>query len=623
MRIPRYWSLLLGCLLLALAASAQSRSNGESVGRIPIIKGKDLRDKNAAVTGQGFDIPGIELLSEHKTRHWIGDDTAFSGRTFIDTSWSKLIRSQDSVLAGASVHWVRYHFQAGDDLKGVPLLLNVQCRAGLTLYLNGRLLLQAESMPDHSGPSLPLSDSVPRLSVPVTLLCDGEPEVLALRVEGQQGSSLRSSALAVSLHSADIAYHVQRAMLHYGIFIGINLIILLLALVMGWSGSKDRKWLLLALLSFVSVLDTVCDLGGDMGTLGLDSDTARAMDLFSMVLTPWPPYLLICVLAMLTGGLSPMRARLYTVGVLLMTLIGASTAVADLLNILTIRDGLTIREFTPAILVTMILFGLTFSIIIIWFTIEVVHRGISLVRSIGFERWIGAGALGSSLLTLVLYLISELAGVQLSNWLVLLGDYCSYVALPLSVAVYLATRSAHHNRLVERQRDDLDQEVKERTAELSAERDRSDALLLNILPAEVAEELKRTGEAAARHFDQASVLFTDFKGFTSMTEQVSAGELLQELNTCFKAFDDIIGARGMEKIKTIGDAYMAAGGLPDPHQASATDVVYAALEMQDYMQQRKAERDALGLPAFEMRAGIHTGPVVAGIVGVKKFQYDI
>ncbi|MBK7271579.1 MAG: adenylate/guanylate cyclase domain-containing protein [Flavobacteriales bacterium] len=154
--------------------------------------------------------------------------------------------------------------------------------------------------------------------------------------------------------------------------------------------------------------------------------------------------------------------------------------------------------------------------------------------------------------------------------------------------------------------------------------ERSDELLLNILPAEVAaEELKEKGETAARHFDTATILFTDFKGFTQMSEQVTPSELVAELNICFKAFDHISTARGIEKIKTIGDAYMAAGGLPDPASSTPADVVFAALEMQDFMQKHKAERETAGKPFFEMRVGIHSGPVVAGIVGVKKFQYDI
>jgi len=152
---------------------------------------------------------------------------------------------------------------------------------------------------------------------------------------------------------------------------------------------------------------------------------------------------------------------------------------------------------------------------------------------------------------------------------------------------------------------------------------RSEALLLNILPEEVANELKAKGHADAKHFDNVTILFTDFKGFTEASEKLSPQELVEELNTCFKAFDGIITARGIEKIKTIGDAYMCAGGLPVPSSSTPGGVVQAALEMQAFMIARKKERDAARMPFFEMRVGIHTGPVVAGIVGVKKFAYDI
>ena len=158
---------------------------------------------------------------------------------------------------------------------------------------------------------------------------------------------------------------------------------------------------------------------------------------------------------------------------------------------------------------------------------------------------------------------------------------------------------------------------------ISKEKKRSDELLLNILPAEVAKELKDTGSAAARHIEHATILFTDFKGFTEAGEVLTPQELVEELHTCFKAFDAIITARGIEKIKTIGDAYMAAGGLQRLSPSGVAAVVHAALEMQEFMVSRKTERTAQGKPAFEMRVGIHTGPVVAGIVGVKKFQYDI
>ncbi|MBI1305141.1 MAG: tetratricopeptide repeat protein [Bacteroidetes bacterium] len=158
---------------------------------------------------------------------------------------------------------------------------------------------------------------------------------------------------------------------------------------------------------------------------------------------------------------------------------------------------------------------------------------------------------------------------------------------------------------------------------IAVEKERSENLLLNILPQEIAEELKREGKAQAREFRDVSILFTDFKGFTSVSEKMNAVELVDEIHHCFKAFDGICDQHGIEKIKTIGDSYMAAGGLPVASDDSAKKTVMVALEMQEFMEKRRAERMASGAIPFEMRAGIHTGSVVAGIVGVRKFQYDV
>ena len=159
--------------------------------------------------------------------------------------------------------------------------------------------------------------------------------------------------------------------------------------------------------------------------------------------------------------------------------------------------------------------------------------------------------------------------------------------------------------------------------EIEKARQLSDELLLNILPSEIALELKEKGQAEARKFDRVSILFTDFKEFTQTSEKLTATELVSKINYCFKAFDEIIEKYKIEKIKTIGDAYMAAGGLPVLTEESVKNTVLAGLEMQSFIDKTKAELDIEKEISFEMRVGIHTGPVVAGIVGVKKFQYDI
>lgn len=158
---------------------------------------------------------------------------------------------------------------------------------------------------------------------------------------------------------------------------------------------------------------------------------------------------------------------------------------------------------------------------------------------------------------------------------------------------------------------------------IKAERDISDELLLNILPASVAEELKRDGAAVARQYDQVSVLFSDFKGFSKIASSLSPADLVEDLDECFKGFDEIVQKAGVEKIKTIGDAYMCASGLPEEDEKHAEKLVQVAIDMQKFLDRWNIRRQALGKPKFEARIGIHTGPIVAGVVGSKKFAYDI
>jgi len=159
--------------------------------------------------------------------------------------------------------------------------------------------------------------------------------------------------------------------------------------------------------------------------------------------------------------------------------------------------------------------------------------------------------------------------------------------------------------------------------QLEDARQQSDDLLKNILPVEIAEELKTTGKARARRFPEATVLFCDFVNFTKTAERLGAEALVQELDVCFKAFDKIMDRyEGVEKIKTIGDAYMAASGLSN-RKSLPNDIVRAALDMQRFLNEEGTKREQLGLPFFTGRIGLHTGPVVAGVVGARKFAYDI
>ncbi len=163
--------------------------------------------------------------------------------------------------------------------------------------------------------------------------------------------------------------------------------------------------------------------------------------------------------------------------------------------------------------------------------------------------------------------------------------------------------------------------IKKTNLIIESERNKAEILLLNILPEETAQELKEKGKVEAKKFDSVTVLFTDFKEFTKLAENVEPEQLIKSIDFYFKEFDAITTKYGLEKIKTIGDSYMCAGGLPTVNQTHASDVIHAAKEMIDMVGRVLDNQN--DLIHFEIRVGVHTGPVVAGIVGIKKWQYDI
>jgi class 3 adenylate cyclase len=165
--------------------------------------------------------------------------------------------------------------------------------------------------------------------------------------------------------------------------------------------------------------------------------------------------------------------------------------------------------------------------------------------------------------------------------------------------------------------------LEQKNKTIAEERERSDELLLNILPKDIAQELKTTGKAKARRYPETTVMFADFRNFTKMSEVLSPEQLVREIDKCFRAFDMILSQYpDIEKIKTIGDAYMCASGFTD-RKSIPKNIIQAALEFQEYLDEVKEEKQRRGLPYFEARIGLHTGPVVAGVVGSKKFAYDI
>ena len=191
--------------------------------------------------------------------------------------------------------------------------------------------------------------------------------------------------------------------------------------------------------------------------------------------------------------------------------------------------------------------------------------------------------------------------------------------------------------MARRQRNVLERKVRERTREvekqksileeqknvIEAEKNKEEELLLNVLPRETARELMSTGRSTPKHYEVATVMFADFKNFTKITENLGPKELVAELDDSFAKFDDIVGRFNVEKIKTSGDAYMCVGGVPIRNRTNAVDCVLTAFYFQKYMEEKRNIREGTGKPQWHLRIGLHTGELVAGVVGKKKFLYDV
>ena len=205
--------------------------------------------------------------------------------------------------------------------------------------------------------------------------------------------------------------------------------------------------------------------------------------------------------------------------------------------------------------------------------------------------------------------IEKKLALQLSNEKIKRADFMKNVSFVGILLLFVITAAALYAYLQKKKDNKIIETSKKKT----------DELLLNILPGEVAEELKQKGESKAQRYDEVSVLFTDFVNFTKISEQLGVEELLNELNINFTAFDKIMEKYGLEKIKTIGDAYLAVCGLPVNDERHAQNTVKAALDILEFVQKRKQE-----VPyGLDIRIGINSGPLIAGIIGVKKFAYDI
>lgn len=206
-------------------------------------------------------------------------------------------------------------------------------------------------------------------------------------------------------------------------------------------------------------------------------------------------------------------------------------------------------------------------------------------------------------------------------------DYLKREQVRLEMKIADRTKEIREQNIkIEKQKEQIEkksEKVEKQRRELQIEKEKSEKLLRNVIPESMAEELLEKGEASARAFKVVSVLFTDFVGFTKIADKTNPTELVKKLDIFFRKFDEIVFSNNLEKIKTIGDAYMCAGGVPVRNNTNPIDACIAGLQIQHYMECLKKEAIDADEEYWSLRLGINTGEVIAGVIGSKRLAYDV
>lgn len=587
---------------------------------------------NSALTNNDL-FPGIDS----NWRFINADDTAMAAPDYNDSSWAIVnpaLKGDSNIHLLKGIGWFRKKIYVTDSIKDLSLVIAVSHYGASEIYLDGKRI-------DSHGLISKSADSVEYINpVNSTLFFhfdDTGMHTIAVRFANYRDKAPFNPAAYAhgfyfSITEANNT-HKQQNLLYivtFGVFLfgtGMFLMLAGLHLLLWLFHYKDKSNLFLSILCMI--LAIFCSLliywtHSEDPDMFIVQQKTNAV-LFSLALA--------ALSALLNNLFGSFRWRFF--------LIQAICLLSIILSIYKV-------SFAPTV------FNITIIIVMLESIILVIH---AIRKKVKGARVLAIGVLPLAFSTLILYALQlayldnqsfnqEPTGVVYAVALLFGFLFAVSVAgIPISMSAFLAWRFATINkdltkqlthvqelsektqqqeaekkRILENQKAQLEKEVTERTSEIVEEKKKSDELLLNILPEEVARELKETGHTTAHQYDRVTVMFTDFVDFTILSEQMDSQELVEELHNCFKAFDAIMSKHGIEKIKTIGDAYLAVCGLPLPDEHHAEKVVTAAKEICAFMQERRRQ---LGEKTFEVRIGIHSGEVVAGIVGVKKFAYDI
>ncbi|KQT35787.1 hypothetical protein ASG22_01845 [Chryseobacterium sp. Leaf405] len=592
-----------------------------------------------------FEKPRVFTEKEIKTgakidegsKFFVGDNPAFALPQFDDSSWkhvnfnSKKVYSWNPIKLSSKnvskkdqIYWVRYYFKIDSTLLNQPLCLNISQLGASEIYLNGKKI---ESIGNIKSKEFKIKNKIPALFS----LNKTNVNVLAIRflpIVGNKKKTVTISTVAISVE-----------------------------LVSAHKFIKD-KVVLWKDFNFYTML--ICGIFGALGFIHLLLFLFYRKAIYNLYFSTYN--ISISLMSYLTLLFSEMRNPLdldsYTFFSFLAVML-FGTSLTGFVNTLfgRTKKRLKVLLIISAFIVMLYYLSATTAASFAFFYIFfVAFESFYLIIRAMIRREKSAFIVGGGVLVFFLFIVmviifmflNKLNTIDISE---LFGDdFLGYVfifiliSFPISISAYLGWQFAFTNlslvkqldevnrlsdvnlkqeqekqQILQDQNDLLEKQVDERTFELQKEKQKTENLLLNILPYEVAEELKENGSSEAKYYDEVTVLFTDFVNFTQSSEKMGAEKMLVELNECFTAFDLIMEKHGLEKIKTIGDAYLAVCGLPIKNKNHAHQTILVALDIIDFIEERKKTHPDV----LDIRIGINSGSLIAGIVGVKKFAYDI
>ncbi len=569
-------------------------------------------------------------------KYWLyhpGDDSSWSAMDLDDSSWDtastilNLSGKEEAFFSG--IAWFRLHIEIDSSLRNGAFVLLMEQQGAAEIYLNGQYVGNYGTVGLSEDEEL----TVNPLNLPKQIqFGDTTRYVIAIRYSNQQAwhyyknYNQEEAGFGMSISRLDIASTIMRfevlssyfIYFLFMVFLVLGLMHLLLYIFYQHNRSNLYYSVFMIFFSFILLVILL------NATMLNDPELSTIISYFLSLLLPIFFIPLVGFLYSLFYKKIPLMFWIVT-------------GFAVLLSILYFIHIDGIQYFF------MVFFLLTF--------VEVIRTVIySLIKKKDGAWIIGTGVIAFIIfLTFILFLVIIQSEVSISSSdpygvLLIIILIFAILSIPISMSIYLARDFAITNKnlkiqleqvkilsaktiqqekekqkILENQKEKLEVLVKERTKELAQEKGKTEDLLLNILPLKVVNDLKKSGKTNPESFENVTVYFSDIVGFTKLATKLEPNVLIDELNDMFTAFDDIMSKHECERIKTIGDAYMAVCGLPKPNEHHARNIINAALEIREYLE----NRNETATIKWEIRIGIHSGKVVGGVVGVRKYIYDV